>query len=224
MSRDEKKLKKIVLVDDHIIIRNGLHELIEKLGPYEIVGEYNNGREVLDALSKIPVPDLIIMDISMPEMNGDEVVAIMNEREIFVPVLILTLSHDEQKIVSLFRSGICGYLEKNCTAGEMKEALLSIFSTGVFHNEYMAMALRAPDRQKKSKRDIVIEQLNEKEKIFLKLVCHPDEYTYEQMAGIMGVVPRTIDSYREGLFNKFEIKSKAGLVLFAVRHNLIGDI
>jgi len=122
--------KNIVLVDDHVIIRNGLKELIEKLGPYKIVAEYDNGRQLVEALPSPSPPDLIIMDIAMPEMDGEEAIAAMNEKGIGVPVLILTLNQDDARIVRLFRSGVRGYLQKNCSASTMREALGEIFRSG----------------------------------------------------------------------------------------------
>lgn len=218
-------VKNIVLVDDHIIIRNGLKELIEKLGPYRVSAEFDNGRELVDAFPLQPGPALILMDITMPVMDGDEVVAIMNEKGIDIPVLILTLSQDEQKMIRLFRSGIRGYLHKNCTAAVMKEALESIFKTGYYHNELLVQALHTPDAKPKVPvRMQILEKLTRREKEFMQLVCHEDEYTYDQIAGMMGVVRRTVDSYRESIFDKFDIKSKTGLVLFAIRHRLFDSL
>lgn len=217
--------KDIILVDDHIIIRNGLKELIEKLGPYHISAEYDNGRQLVDAFPLHPEPALILMDITMPVMDGDEVVAIMNERGMDIPVLILTLNQDEQKMIRLFRSGIRGYLHKNCTAAEMKDALESIFKTGYYHNDLLTLALHTPDAKPKTPlRTQILQKLTKRETEFMQLVCHEDEYTYDQIAGMMGVVRRTVDSYRESIFEKFNIKSKTGLVLFAIKHRLFDHL
>jgi len=215
--------KKIVLVDDHVIVRNGLRELIEKLGPYKVVSECNNGREFMNWILVYSLPDLVIMDLTMPELSGDEVVQELNKAEIPLPILILTLNYDEQRIIKLFRAGIRGFLMKDCTASIMKEALMEIFSTGFYHNEYLGLALKAPDKLKKQAREIILEQLTEKEKTFLRLVCHQDEYTYEQIASIMGVVTRTVDGYRESIFTKFDIKSKVGLVLFSIKNGIVDN-
>lgn len=215
-----------MLVDDHVIIRNGLKELIEKLGPYCIMAQYDHGKDLVQALSTNARPDLIIMDLTMPVMDGDEAMCIMNENGFGVPVLMLTLNQDEQKITRLFRMGIRGYLQKDCTATEMREALESIFRTGYYHNDLLTHALRSPDimSPKKSVRMEILEKLTNREIEFLKLVCHENEYTYDQIAGMMGVVRRTIDSYRESIFFKFDIKSKTGLVLFAIKHRLFDTL
>ena len=215
-------MKNIILVDDHVIIRNGLKELIEKLGPYQVLMQYDNGKEFIDAFPLETEPDLIIMDISMPEMNGDEVVEVLNTKGIKLPILILTLNNDENRLVRLFRQGVKGYMQKNCTAAMMKEALSEIFQRGYYHNEHMAFALTAKELGKTtSEQHKVLEKLSEREKEFIKLACDENEYTYKQIADLMAVQHRTVDGYRESIFEKFGIKSKAGLVLFAMKHKLV---
>lgn len=213
--------KKLILIDDHIIVRNGLKELIQKLGPYQISDEFDNGRDFVNALPLAYNPDLLIMDLSMPEMNGEEVVAHLKKHRIEMPVLILTLNHNEDRIVKLFRDGIRGYLEKNCSAATMKQAIEDILRAGYYHNDLLAYALRDSGTPKKNERDLILERLTGREKEFLDLVCHPEEYTYEQIADMMGVVPRTVDGYRASIFEKFDIRSKTGLVLFAIKHRLV---
>ncbi|PQJ09281.1 hypothetical protein CJD36_018705 [Flavipsychrobacter stenotrophus] len=214
-------IKEIILVDDHVIIREGLKELIEKLGAYKVTRQYSDGSELTNDIPLIPAPDLIIMDISMPVMNGDEVVATLREKDIFIPILILTLSQDENRIVHLFRNGVCGYLKKDCTAAMMKQALEEIFRVGYYHNELMVFALQTAERMpRKTQQELILEKLSVREKEFLKLICHEDEYTYDQIASLMHVQHRTVDGYRQSIFEKFGIKSKTGLVLFMLRHQL----
>lgn len=213
--------KNIILVDDHVIIRNGLKELIEKLGPYQIVSEYDNGQSLLDALPLTPEPDLIILDISMPGMNGDAVMEQMLEKQYQIPTLVLTLNEDEAIVVKLFRLGVRGYLQKNCSAPALKEALNDIFQKGYYHNEFLTYSLKTNIQPtKKNEQEKILEQLTSTEKEFLKLVCDEKEYTYQQIADKMGKQPRTIDGYREAIFEKFGIKSKPGLVLFVLKHKL----
>ena len=217
--------KNIILVDDHIIVRNGLKELIEKLGKFKIINEFDNGRQFVDAYPFDPLPDLIILDITMPELDGEEAIEILNGFGCQVPILILTLNEDETRILKLFRLGVRGYLQKNCSAATMREALNEIFRCGYFHNEFLTYSLQneiAPE--KKSEQEMIVEQLSPREREFLKLVCHEGEYTYDQIAGIMGVQHRTVDGYRESIFEKFAIKSKTGLVLFVLKHQLFNNL
>lgn len=213
--------KNIILVDDHVIIRNGLKELIAKLGPYKVTAEFNNGPELLAALPFKSDPDLIILDLSMPGMSGDVVMEELNAKGSKIPVLVLTLNREEEIIVKLFRSGVRGYLQKNCSAEIFRTALEEIFRCGYYHNEFLTLSLQTQTiSRKKTEQEIVFGQLTEREKEFLKLVCNEKEYTYEQIADKMNVAHRTVDGYREDLFQKFGIKSKTGLVLFILKHNL----
>lgn len=217
-----KEKKSIILVDDHVIVRNGLRELIDKLGPYKVEFEFDSGIDFLKAIEKGIKAELLILDLSMPGMNGDAVLEEMNNRGIEIPVLILTLNSEAGKHVQLFRLGARGYIQKNSSATVLREALDSIFSSGYYHNDLLADALTSIYKnQPKDPRESILNQLTSREKEFLKLVCHQDEYTYEQIASMMGVHRRTVDGYRESVFDKFEIKSKTGLVLFLVRNDLL---
>jgi len=213
--------KNIVLVDDHIVVRHGLRELIQKLGPFKVSHEFNNGRELIQAYPFDPTPDLILLDITMPEMNGEEAFTQLNNLGCDIPVLILTLTNDDNQIIRLFRSGVRGYLQKDCTAKTMKEAISEIFRCGYYHNDFLIYSLRnEKSANRMTKQEQIINELSERERQFLKLVCHEDEYTYGQIAGLMDVQHRTVDGYRESIFEKFSIKSKTGLVLFVLRHKL----
>jgi two-component system, NarL family, invasion response regulator UvrY len=213
--------RNIVLLDDHVIIRNGLKELIEKIGPFKILQQFDNGAEFIASISERKDIDLIILDINMPGMNGDVVMERLNKEGISIPVLILTVSEDEEMMVRLFRLGVRGYLKKNCESSELRAALNEILDSGYYHNEFLTYSLRAnANANKKNAQQQIIEQLTDREKEFLKLVCHENEYKYEQIADIMHVQHRTVDGYRESIFDKFGIKSKTGLVLFVLKHNL----
>lgn len=217
-----KEKQSIILVDDHVVVRNGLRELIDKLGGYKVTNEYDSGIELLDALENKVGADLIVMDLSMPGMNGDDVLEEMNKRGIETPVLILTVNSEPGKHVKLFRLGARGYIQKNSSAVILREALADIFNRGYYHNDLLADALTSVyKKQEVDPRKVIMNKLSEREREFLKLVCHEEEYTYEQIAGTMNVHRRTVDGYRESVFDKFEIKSKTGLVLFLVRNNLL---
>lgn len=217
-------MKKLVLVDDHVIIRNGLKELIERLGTYQVVDQFDNGLDFVNAIPFSYEPDLIVMDISMPEMDGDEVMQVLKERGISLPVLILTLNNDEERLIRLFRRGVRGYLQKNCTAAMMKEALEEIFTRGYYLNEHMQFALGADKAVREHSPNELLDILTPKEREFLRLICNDEEYTYKQISEIMSVSHRTVDGYREALFDKLGLKSKTGLVLFVLRNNLLDKI
>ncbi len=216
-----EKKKRIVLVDDHVVVRNGLKILIEKLGPFHVADEFDDGESFLQALPLKQTPDLLLLDLSLPGINGDQVVEELNLRKISLPILVLTLNRDENIIVKLFRNGVRGYLPKACSSATLKAAIEEIFRCGYYHNEFLTLSLKntTPD-QPKTEQQKILAQLTPREREFLKLVCHEKEYTYEQIADLMSVQHRTVDGYREGIFEKFGIKSKTGLVLFVLKHKL----
>jgi two-component system, NarL family, invasion response regulator UvrY len=215
--------KNIVLVDDHVIIRNGLKVLIEKLGNYHISAQFDDGASFLNQIDILKsTTDLVIMDLSMPEMTGTEVMQALSKKAIDLPVLILTLNEAEDLIVPLFRLGVKGYLKKNCSAQEMQTAIADILNNGYYHNEFLTLSIRHNTiEKKKTESELILEQLTQRERTFLKHVCHEKEYTYQQIADLMSVEPRTVDGYRESIFQKFNIKSKTGLVLFVLKYQLM---
>jgi DNA-binding NarL/FixJ family response regulator len=215
----------IVLVDDHIVVRNGLKELIELLGNLKVVQQFDNGQQLLDALPFKNKVDLIIMDINMPVLNGHETMKKLKELEVNTPVLILTLNTNEDVIINMYKLGVRGYLEKDCTAPGLKQAIDDVLKTGYHHNDLIFKALASDQLPKgRDARQHILNQLSDKEIKFLDLVCNDAEYTYEQMAQIMKVSVRTIDGYRQGLFERFNIKSKTGLVLFAIKNKLYDGV
>lgn len=202
-------------------MRHGLKALIEKLGPYSVVEEYDDGADFVEKLDLNQLPDLVLMDLSMPNMGGLEVMKHLQAENIKVPVLILTLNENEDVIIQLFRLGARGYLTKTASSTSMKMALEEIFRSGYFHNEFMQLSLENNlSSENLSETNPILNKMSARERDFLRLVCHEKEYTYDQIADLMEVNRRTVDGYREGLFEKFSIKSKTGLVLLVLKHKL----
>ena len=211
----------IVLVDDHTIVRNGLKSLIEVLGNYKVVGEYDNGKEFTKALSMNSLPDMVILDLNMPEMNGVQTMQWLRAHHYnALKVLVLTLDTDDKTILELYRRGARGYLSKSCTPEELRKAINDTWTTGYYHSELLQQALAA-DAEKKELSNASLLRISEREMEFLRLICDPEEYTYERIADILNVHRRTVDGYKTGLSDKFNIKSKTGLVLFAIKNGLV---
>lgn len=211
----------IFLVDDHTIVRNGLKELIEKIGPFRVTQEFSNGKEFISALPLIDEPGLVILDLNMPVMDGLATVQWLHEHDKKFPVLVLTLENDEENVIRLFRLGIRGYVEKNCTAAILKKAIEDIIEFKYYHSELLFKALTTDEKPKETPNDRIRKQLTSRELEFLRLVCDEAELTYKMIADKMKVHPSTVDGYREAVFAKFNIKTKPGLILFAFRHGLL---
>jgi len=215
------EVKNLFLIDDHTIVRNALKGLIERLGNYQVTGQFNNGKDLIEAIPFDTAPDLMIMDLNMPEMDGRATMQWLKDHDLNYPVLILTLDTSDKTIIELFRLGVRGYLPKHCTADVLKKAIEDIMDTGYHHNELLTKALMSEQQgTQKDERELVLEKLTDREILFLQLVCDEKEFTYEQIAEQMNVHRRTVDGYRESIFEKFNIKSKTGLVLFAIKYRI----
>lgn len=209
---------KICITDDHQIVRQGLRELLHKLGTYEVIHEFDSGGEFLEALPLDPQPDLYILDYSMPGKNGIEVLQALDQLPEEYKVLLLTQHLEEDIINEAYHHGARGFLHKNCTAQDLKFAIDNIAVVG--YNNVSEILKRIRNYQPGNTTDKVQITLSERERQFLTLVCDEKEYTYDQMADIMCLSVKSIESYRTALFERFDIKSKVGLVLFSFQYKL----
>jgi DNA-binding NarL/FixJ family response regulator len=208
----------LCIIDDHAIVRHGLKELLQKMNTYEVIHEFDNGEDFLQALPLQPPPDMYILDYSMPNMNGIEVLKALEEKDSEYKVLLLT-QHFEEDIINLaFHHGARGFLHKNCSANELKYAIDNIITIGFNNITDILKRVRNFDPTPKTQSIEIV--LTPRELHFLQLVCNEAEYTYDQMASIMNVSVKSIEAYRTALFEKYDIKSKVGLVLFSFKYKL----
>ncbi len=208
----------ICLIDDHKIVRQGLKELLEKLSNFKVVLEFENGVEFLEALPLENPADIYILDYSMPEMTGIEVLKALEKKEEEYKVLLLTQHFDEQIINDAYHFGARGFLHKNCTAHDLQFAIENIAKIGF--NNISEILKRVKnyefiDETPQNKIDISAKELQ-----FLALVCNENELTYEQISDIMKLSVKSIEIIRAALFDRFAIKSKVGLVLFSFKYRL----
>jgi DNA-binding NarL/FixJ family response regulator len=188
------------------------------MGNYKVLHEFENGDDFLAALPLTPVPDIYILDYSMPNKNGVEVLQDLENREEELKVLLLTQHFDEQIINAAYHHGARGFLHKNCTAHDLKFAIDNIIKIGYNNVSEILKRIRNYDLSGETKKETV--DLNARELEFLRLVCDEQELTYEQMADSMNLSIKTIETYRAALFDRFNIKSKVGLVLFSFKYRL----
>lgn len=207
----------ICIIDDHAIVRQGLKELLHKMGNYKVINEFDNGDDFLQAIPINPAPNIYILDYSMPNMNGIEVLKALEEKQEEFKVLLLTQHLDEQIIDSAYHHGARGFLHKNCTAHDLKFAIDNIITIGYNNVSEILKRVRNYDNSGEKKNNIALTQ---RELDFLRLVCDERELTYEQMAEIMNLSIKSIEAYRAALFDKYNIKSKVGLVLFSFKYGL----
>jgi DNA-binding NarL/FixJ family response regulator len=208
---------KIALIDDHKIVRQGLRELLVKLKNYDVTHEFESGSEFLEQMPLTDAPDLYILDYSMPGLSGIEVLKALQEQFPDCRCLLLTQHFDEAMINEAYHYGARGFLHKNCTAQELQFAIDNIVKIGYTNVTEILQRIRnfSAHSDEKPKPALSARELQ-----FLTLVCDPAEYTYDQMAHIMSLSVKSIEAYRTALFDRFNIKSKVGLVLFSYQHRL----
>lgn len=211
----------ISLVDDHVLLRNGLANLLRDL-EYDVLYEASNGKEFIEKVSTIAVPDVVLMDINMPVMDGYETTLWLKTNYPDTKVLALSMYDDENAIIRMLKNGAKGYILKDCEPQELKGAINSVLSKGFYYSEMVTGRLINSINQFDNKEGSSVKEilgLNKKEIEFLKLSC--TELTYKEIAEKMFVSPRTIDGYRDGLFEKLNIRSRVGLVLFAIKNGIV---
>lgn len=209
----------ICIIDDHKIVRQGLKELLEKMAVYKVICEFESGTEFLNALPLAVMPQIFILDYSMPGMNGVEVLKALEERNEEYKILLLSQHFDEDIINRAYHYGARGFLHKNCTSQELRYTIDTIAKIGYSNVTEILKRMRKYNStaEKIPTPEIA---LSERELQFLKLVCDERELTYDQMADIMGLSVKSIEAYRTALFERYNIKSKVGLVLFSYKYRI----
>jgi DNA-binding NarL/FixJ family response regulator len=214
------KNAKIALVDDHVLLRRALANLVRNLG-YEVVLESDNGKKFIDALNPVILPDLVLLDINMPEMDGYKTALWLKQAYPKIRVLVLSMYDNENAVIGMLKCGARGYVLKDTEPAVLQEAIEEVLDKGFYHSEFFREGSVSPDDEPKPPvTDFSgYATLTAKETEFLRQVC--SELTYKEIAARMDLSPRTVDSYRDILFEKLKIKSRVGLVLFAIKHGIV---
>jgi DNA-binding NarL/FixJ family response regulator len=210
----------VVLVDDHVLLRNGLANLIESFGNYKVLFEANDGKIFTEKLNAECLPELVLLDINMPEMDGYDTCLWLKNNYPEIKVLALSMYDNESAIIRMFKAGAKGYILKDCDPAELRAALEALLTKGFYYSEMVTgklihtiNTLGEKDNHAKN-----IIKLNDREINFLKLVC--TELTYKEIADKMFLSPRTIDGYRDDLFQKLNVKTRVGLAMYAIKNGI----
>lgn len=218
--KQQQKIK-VALADDHILLRKGLAAVVDDFGNYEVLFEADNGKHFIEQITKFGEPALVLMDINMQEMDGYATTQWLREHYPLVNVLALSMYDNEAAIIKMFKAGAKGYILKDSEPPELKTALDSIQSKGFYYSELVTGKLIHSINKMNEEEAAATgtQHLNEREKEFLKLAC--TEMTYKEIAEKMFLSPRTIDGYRDALFEKLQLKTRVGLVMYAIKNGIV---
>lgn len=209
----------VVIADDHKLFRKGIRSLLEEFPLISKVYEAGNGMELLELLKQLDtLPEIILLDIQMPVMNGIEAQKRIRKLYPLQKVIILTMEDDEHFIMHMISEGVNGYLLKDAEPDELEEAIVKVVKNDFYFPAGLAQLVLKSTRQKHNlKQDLP--EFSERELEVLDLICR--EFTAPEIAEKLEISPRTVEGHRRKLLEKSGTKNIAGLVVFALKNNLV---
>lgn len=216
----------VAIVDDQHLFRQSLAALIKSDGRFSLVAEAANGAALLEALYTAPIlPNIVLTDMDMPHMNGIELTRLLRERYPATRIIVLTVYNQERYVQKMVAEGVSGYLDKDCTADELLNALEAVHRTGFYFNPAMLRALQRSMQQRvpvtRNINNIPV-YLTEREKEVLVKICQ--ENTNGEIAETLFLSIRTVEGYRNSLLEKTGCRNTAGLVIFAIRYGIFDPV
>lgn len=206
----------IALVDDHTLFRSGIKELLTKFKDYQVLFEAENGESFCEKIQSGLKPDIALIDMNMPKMDGLSTSKWIQNNFPDIKIMILSMMHDEKTVLKLIKAGAKGYLLKEADPEEFKTALAAIRRNDFYYPNYITQYfLNHITKEPRAQ----LSDLKNRDIEFLKLAA--TDLTYKEIADKMNVGVRTIDGYRDQLFEKYGVKSRVALVLYALKNNLI---
>jgi DNA-binding NarL/FixJ family response regulator len=211
----------IAIADDHSLFRKGLISLINFFPNYKILFDAANGDEFIKMLKPGSLPDIALLDISMPVLDGYQTAEWLRVNHPEVNVLALSTMEDETSIIKMIKHGAKGYVLKDAEPAELKLAFDEILTRGFFYNDLLSKKVLQSINQLTDPNSHIhtLIRLSSKEIEFIKLAC--TEKNYHEIANEMFVSHRTIDGYRNTLFKKLNVTTRVGLVMYAVKNKIV---
>ncbi len=210
---------RIVLADDHVLIRHGIKKMIEEDASLEVIGEVEDGLELLGFLKKA-VPDLIILDISMPNLRGIEAIKEVKKCCPAVKILMLTMHKNEQYLCAAISAGAHGYLLKEDSDTELLPAIKTVMNGNIYISPFLDMGVAADVLQTcKEQKKETGEPLTTREKQVLKLVA--EGKTSKIIAALLSISKRTVEHHRANIMKKLNVKNTAALIKYAIRNGYV---
>jgi two-component system, NarL family, invasion response regulator UvrY len=211
---------KLILADDHILLRDALAKLIDTFEGFAVVATAGDGQEVIEAIENGCPAGIILMDLNMPRMDGYETAKWLKQHHPQIKILILTMYDSEIALIRLLQAGVNGFLKKDIHPDELKNALLTVALGEYYYSNHTTVKIASLFRKTADKQSgLEKATLSDIEIEFLKLAS--TDMTYKEIAHTMKMTPRHIDTYRDGLFEKLGVKSRVGLAIYAVKNGMV---
>lgn len=212
----------VALVDDHELLRTGLAAMINSFDGFKVIMEANNGQEFIEKIRNTRTPpNIVLLDITMPQMDGYETSSWIKSNLPQTKVLVLSMLENDTAIIRMLKNGARGYILKDSKPRIFKDALNNIRDSGFYINDLVSNKLmQYINKEEVYDSDVLtLGNLSENEVAFLKWIC--TDKTYKEIADEMCLSPRTIDTYRDNLFKKLEVKTRVGLAIFAIKSGIV---
>ncbi|SDJ87657.1 response regulator transcription factor [Chryseobacterium jejuense] len=206
--------KTIVIVDDHILIAKALEGIIGNFSEFEVIYVCESGKDLIQKFEEgNTIPEIILMDVSMPIMDGFETAAWVTKNHPEIKVMALSMQGDDNSVIKMIKNGAKGYLLKNTHPKDLEIALTRLNTDGFFYPEWASKIIFS----NLNKTDIeTTVRISDREKEFLKYTV--TELSYKEIADRMCCSPRTVESYRDQLCEKLDLKTRVGLAVFAIKN------
>lgn len=215
-----KQTIKVALADDHILLRTALAGLIESFENCKVICQANDGTELIEFVQHHSVPDVILLDLNMPNMDGYDTAVWFKKNMSNINILMLTMYDSELLLIRLLQAGVRGFLKKDIHPAELKQAINTVMETGYYYSHHTTGKLANLFRLGKGNSPLLENAvLSDQEMHFLQLAC--TEMTYKEIALAMKLNPRGVDTLRDHLFEKLDVKSRVGLALLAIRQGIV---
>lgn len=213
--------KYIVIVDDHTMFRKGLIALINLFPNYKVLFDASNGKDFINQLKPKSIPDILLLDIAMPEMDGYLTANWVKANYPEIKILALSTMDAETAIIKMIKNGAKGYVLKDAEPQELKQALDDVLNKGFYYNDLVSRKIiQSVNLLVDEKTELnTFAKLSDRELNFLQLACSEKKYT--EIAKEMFVSERTVDGYREALFKKLNVTSRVGLVIYAIKNEIV---
>jgi DNA-binding NarL/FixJ family response regulator len=215
------KIYQVIITDDHQIFRNGLKLVLNEINNIKVIGEAENGKELLQKMEQL-VPDIVFMDVKMPEMNGIETTRLIHEKYPDVKIIVLSMYGTEEHFKHMMSAGACAYLLKNADKTEIETAINSVVDGKNYFSEALVKELLRKNYFLSKEEKVPFDNpdnLTQREIEVLQLICKG--HSNAEIAKSLNISPRTVDGHRANILDKTSAKNSISMVIYAIKRGYV---